>query len=72
MHDHLRAMLATTLREAGDNKVIDVQDPEKKADLIFALVEGSYWCLCMVSSKTEYESRMEMYQATALNILNIN
>ena len=71
MHDHLRAMLASTLKEANDKGVLKVEDPEKTADLIFVLVEGSYWCLCMVSGKSEYERRMEIYQKTALTILNL-
>jgi AcrR family transcriptional regulator len=71
MHDHIRAMLTGTLKEAKDKKVIDIADLEKTADLIFILVEGSYYYLSMVSNKAEYKRRMDIYEKTALAMLKI-
>jgi AcrR family transcriptional regulator len=70
LHDHLRNMLADTLREAQIHKVIRVKDVEKTADLVFVFVEGAYYYLSMVSNKTEYERRIDHYQNTVLAMLN--
>lgn len=71
MHDHLRQMLTDTLQEANDNGVIDVDDVEETADLVFILVEGAYYYLSMVSDKTEYDRRIEHYQRTVLTMLKV-
>ena len=59
-------MLTDTLKDANENGVIEVDDVEKTADLIFILVEGAYYYLSMVSDKSEYDSRIEHYQKTVL------
>jgi AcrR family transcriptional regulator len=71
LHDNLRQMLTDTLKEANENGVIEVDDVEKTADLVFILVEGAYYYLSMVSDKSEYNSRIEHYQKTVLSMLNV-
>jgi AcrR family transcriptional regulator len=71
LHDHLRQMLTDTLKDANENGVIEIDDVEKTADLIFIFVEGAYYYLSMISDKSEYDSRMEHYQKTVLSMLNI-
>ena len=71
LHDHLRQMLTDTLKDANENGVIEIDDVEKTADLIFILVEGAYYYLSMVSDKSEYDSRIEHYQKTVLSMLNV-
>jgi len=71
LHDNLRQMLTDTLKDANENGVIEIDDVEKTADLIFIFVEGAYYYLSMVSDKSEYDSRMEHYQKTVLSMLNI-
>ena len=71
LHDHLRKMLTDTLKEANDSGVINVDDVEKVADLIFIFVEGAYYYLSMVSDKSEYDSRIDHYQKTVLSMLKI-
>ena len=71
LHDHLRQMLADTLKEANDNGVIRVDDVEKTADLVFIFVEGAYYYLSMVSDKAEYQRRMDHYQQTVMSMLNV-
>jgi AcrR family transcriptional regulator len=71
LHDHLREMLTDTLRDANENGVIEIDDVEKTADLVFILVEGAYYYLSMVSDKSEYESRIEHYQKTVMSMLNV-
>ena len=64
-------MLTDTLKDANDNGVIEIDDVEKTADLIFILVEGAYYYLSMVSDKSEYERRIETYQKTVMSMLNV-
>ncbi|HEX6227083.1 MAG TPA: TetR family transcriptional regulator C-terminal domain-containing protein [Chryseolinea sp.] len=71
LHDNLRQMLTDTLKDANENGVIQIDDVEKTADLIFILVEGAYYYLSMVSDKLEYNTRIEHYQRTVLAMLNI-
>ena len=71
LHDHLREMLTDTLKDANENGVIEIDDVEKTADLVFILVEGAYYYLSMVSDKSEYESRIEHYQKTVMLMLNV-
>ena len=71
LHDHLRQMLTDTLKDANENGVIEIDDVEKTADLVFILVEGAYYYLSMVSDKSEYESRIEHYQKTVMSMLNV-
>jgi AcrR family transcriptional regulator len=71
LHDHLRKMLTDTLKDANENGVIEIDDVEKTADLIFILVEGAYYYLSMVSDKSEYDSRIEHYQKTVMSMLNV-
>jgi AcrR family transcriptional regulator len=71
LHDHLRQMLTDTLKDANESGVIEVDDVETTADLIFILVEGAYYYLSMVSDKSEYDSRIEHYHKTVLSMLKI-
>ena len=71
IHDHLRQMLTDNLKDANENGVIDIDDVEKTADLIFVFVEGAYYYLSMVSDKDEYNTRIEFYQETVLSMLKV-
>ncbi len=71
VHDHLREMLTDTLKEARDNNVIEIEDVEKTADLIFIFIEGAYYYLSMVSDKSEYQRRIDHYQETVLAMLQL-
>ncbi len=71
LHDHLREMLTDTLKEARDNNVIEIEDVEKTADLIFIFIEGAYYYLSMVSDKSEYQRRIDHYQETVLAMLQL-
>ena len=71
LHDHLREMLTDTLKEARDNNVIEIEDVEKTADLIFIFIEGAYYYLAMVSDKSEYQRRIDHYQETVLAMLHL-
>lgn len=71
LHDHLRQMLSDTLKDAKTAGLIEVDDVERMADLIFVFVEGSYYYLSMVSNEDEYDKRIELYQNTVLSMLRV-
>ena len=72
LHDDLRILLKDALQEAKDSNVIDIDDVENTADLIFIFVEGAYYYLSMVSNKTEYEMRIQSYEQTVLSMLKLH
>jgi hypothetical protein len=71
LHDDLRQMLTNILKDANENGVIEIDDVERMADLIFILIEGAYYYLSMVSNRTEYNSRIAFYQKTVWSMLNM-
>jgi len=71
LHDDLRVILKEALQEAVDHNVVDIDDVEKTADLIFIFVEGSYYYLSMVSDKAEYDMRIENYEQMVLSMLRM-
>ena len=72
LHDHLRKMLTDALKEARREQVIDVDNVEKMADLIFIFVEGSYYYLSMVSDTSEYQKKITHYENTVLSMLKMH
>lgn len=71
LHDDLRSLLRENLQEAKDHRIIDIEDVDKTADLIFIFVEGAYYYLSMVSDKTEYQKRIDNYEQTVLSMLKL-
>ncbi|MEX2231257.1 MAG: TetR family transcriptional regulator [Cyclobacteriaceae bacterium] len=71
LHDDLRSLLKDALQEAKDNDLIEVEDVETTADLIFIFIEGAYYYLSMVSDKVEYQMRIENYEKTVLSMLKL-
>ena len=72
LHDDLRKLLKDALQEAKDSNVVDIDDVENTADLIFIFVEGAYYYLSMVSNKMEYEMRIQSYEQTVLSMLKLH
>jgi AcrR family transcriptional regulator len=72
LHDHLRQMLRDALKEANDEGVIELQDVEKTADVVFIFVEGAYYYLSMVTNKNEYQAKIRNYEETVLSMLQLD
>jgi hypothetical protein len=47
-----------------------VKDPALTADIIFVLVDGAYYYLCLVSDKEEYQRKLIQYKKQAIGQLN--
>ena len=71
LHDDLRKLLKDALQEAKDHGVVEIENVEKTADLIFIFVEGAYYYLSMVSDRAEYEMRIDNYEQTVLSMLKL-
>ncbi|NJM26481.1 MAG: TetR/AcrR family transcriptional regulator [Bacteroidia bacterium] len=71
LHDSLRNMLVEALGEARRNNVLEIESEQDTADVIFALVEGAYYYLGMVSNKAVYAQKLKLLRNQALIILNL-
>jgi AcrR family transcriptional regulator len=69
--DTLRHNLAVLIAECKEQGVLDVKDPGLTADIIFVLVDGAYYYLCLVTDKKEYERKLAQYKKQALSQLNL-
>ncbi|MCM4167098.1 HTH-type transcriptional regulator BetI [Arenibacter antarcticus] len=69
LHEHLRAWLTEAIEEAKQNGEVQVDNPESAADLIFILVEGSYYYLSMYDKGEEYCKKQNRYKHAAMDIL---
>ncbi len=72
LHDSLRSMLMEALRTAKQNGTVKIESEEKAAEVIFALVEGAYYYLGMVDSKSEYNEKILILEKQALQILGLS
>lgn len=69
--DTLRQNLAVLIAECKEQGILDVKDPNLTADIIFVLVDGAYYYLCLVTDKKEYERKLAQYKKQALAQLNL-
>lgn len=71
LHDSLRLYLSDVIADAKKDNIIEVQDPKETAELIFVLVEGSYYYLSLFETGcSEYYKKVQCYKNAALEILN--
>ncbi|TJZ60000.1 TetR/AcrR family transcriptional regulator [Sphingobacterium olei] len=71
LQDALRRHLAEILLRCNDSGAIQIESPEKTADLIYVLVDGAYYYSSLVSEKAEYELKLKDYKQYALSVLKI-
>ena len=69
LHDSLRSILRQSLMEAEQNEVIQIEDPYKLTETIFALLEGAYYYLGLVDNKVENNKKIEYYKQHVIDIL---
>lgn len=70
--DSLRLGLANLIEQCNEKKLINVQDPQTTADLIFVLVDGAYFYLSLESDNKAYAERLEYYKNKAFQILGVD
>lgn len=71
LHDSLRGMLVEALKKANANGVIQIRNEEETAEIIFALIEGTYYYLGMVESKAAYDRKLRILKKQAIGLLGL-
>ncbi|SHH73117.1 transcriptional regulator, TetR family [Chryseolinea serpens] len=66
LHESLRKLLTDALQKANKNGVINIRNEKETVEIIFALMEGAYYYLGMVDSKTDYTRKLNMLKKHAL------
>jgi AcrR family transcriptional regulator len=66
LHDSLRKLLTDALQKANKNGVIKIRNEKETVEIIFALMEGAYYYLGMIDSKTDYTRKLNMLKKHAL------
>jgi hypothetical protein len=69
--DTLRQNLQQLIVDCKKQGILSVKDPALTADLIFVLVDGAYYYLCLVNDKEEYQQKLELYKKQAISLLNL-
>jgi AcrR family transcriptional regulator len=70
--DTLRQNLVELIINCKNQGILAVKDPVLTADLIFVLVDGAYYYLCLVSDKEEYQRKLGLYKKQAIALLNLS
>ena len=71
LHDSLRLMLLEAIQKASRNGVIKSHSEKEITEIIFALLEGTYYYLGMVDSKKEYNGKLNILKKQARMVLGI-
>ncbi len=71
LHDSLHKNLEERLELLKEKDLIKIQNTKQTVAIIYALIDGAYYYLGMVSDKTEILNRTEWYKEHVKNILGI-
>lgn len=71
LHDSLRELLFDVLQKAAMNGVIKPGNTRELTEIIFALVEGAYYYLGMIDSRTEYNQKLSTLKKQTRKLLGI-
>ncbi|AMQ00267.1 Regulatory protein TetR [Pedobacter cryoconitis] len=69
--DSLRKTLTSIIERCNEQGLINVADPKVAADMIFVLVDGSYFYLSLEDDKTIYSEKLSFYKNKSYEILGI-
>ncbi|WP_422356395.1 TetR family transcriptional regulator [Roseivirga pacifica] len=72
LHDSLRVSLKEQLAQAKAAGIISVEDPEMTAKIIYTVLEGAYYYICMEPSKQKRQEIMKQYKQHALQVLGMD
>lgn len=70
--DMLRERFAFLLQQCQEAGVLQLNEVSHTADLVFVLVDGSYYYLSMFSDRQAYQQRQEIYKKEAYRLLGLN
>ena len=69
--DTLRTRLISIIEQCNSNNFIKVDDPKVVADIIFVLVDGSYFYLSLEKDKIAVEEKLNFYKGIAYEFLGL-
>lgn len=72
LHEHLRNLLAEAIEEAKAAGTVQIENSKETADLIFIMVEGTYYYLSLYGTENGYTEKLNRYRAEALKLLKLN
>lgn len=68
--DSLRERLTALIERCKTAQVIEVDDPRRTADLIFALVDGAYFYLSLATDAKAFDEKITDYKLEAYRLLS--
>lgn len=71
LHDSLRSSLEQHLIACINEGSLKIDNPKITSNLIYTILEGAYFYLCMVNDKDKNEAVMEQYKQHAFELLGI-
>lgn len=71
LHDSLRVWLEQHLVECIKEGSLHIDDPKRTANLIYTILEGAYYYLCMEKDAAKKDEIMEQYRQHAYQILGL-
>jgi AcrR family transcriptional regulator len=71
LHDSLRTLLAEIIHDYSRYHNISIDDPSATAEMIFIILEGSYYYLSLVDDRKEYLSKLNRYREEAFKLLDL-
>ncbi|WP_316795776.1 TetR family transcriptional regulator [Pedobacter agri] len=72
LHVLLRKWLEKLIQNCIDQKLINNQDAEEAADIIFVISDGAYYYLSMIADQDLYHKHLERYKSEAFKVLGIS
>jgi|SRR5690606_8557061 len=70
--DSLRDQLSTLIGRCHDTGIIDVDNPFRIAQLIFAMVDGSYFYLSLSANSKTFDEKITAYKREAYRLLGLD
>ncbi|HKL32497.1 MAG TPA: TetR family transcriptional regulator C-terminal domain-containing protein [Tangfeifania sp.] len=71
LHDTLIMQFRLSLQEACENHIIEVEDINQTAEVVFSMVDGAYFSLGMESDIVERERKAEIYRCHVKRMLKL-
>ncbi|MDR7129245.1 AcrR family transcriptional regulator [Algoriphagus sp. 4150] len=72
IHKTLRSKFSELLMECDELGYIDCKDPEQSSNLIFSLLDGTYYFISMLDSEKEQKQHLRQSEELAFEILGLD
>jgi len=69
LHLILRKWLEKLIQNCIDKRLIQIQDAEQAADIIFVISDGAYYFLSMIADQESYNKHLQRYKKEAYKVL---